>query len=80
MLKKKVAIVMGSSSDAAIMRPAASFLEKAGIEYDFLVVSAHRSPQWLFEYAGGIEQENIGVVIAGAGGGCTFARHDGRPH
>ncbi len=59
---------MGSSSDAEVMRPAAIALEKMGIESDFLVVSAHRSPHWMFEFAASVEERGIAVVIAGAGG------------
>lgn len=59
---------MGSSSDADIMRPAAIALEKMGIEHEFLVVSAHRSPGWMYEYAASLEERNVSIVIAGAGG------------
>lgn len=59
---------MGSSSDAEVMRPAAKVLENFGVDYEFLVVSAHRSPQWMFEYAGSVDKRGIKVVIAGAGG------------
>lgn len=65
---KKVGIVMGSSSDAEIMRPASAVLEKLGIVYEFLVVSAHRSPDWMYEYARSLEERNVGIIIAGAGG------------
>ena len=68
MQRKKVAIIMGSSSDAGIMLPAATILKHLGIDYDFLVVSAHRSPQWMFKYAEIIQEEKIALVIAGAGG------------
>lgn len=59
---------MGSSSDAAIMRPASRLLDKCNVPHDFLVVSAHRSPQWMYEFAANAESENIKVIIAGAGG------------
>lgn len=59
---------MGSSSDAEVMRPAALVLEKFGIEYDFMVVSAHRSPKWMFEFAANADENNVKVIIAGAGG------------
>jgi 5-(carboxyamino)imidazole ribonucleotide mutase len=65
---KKVAIIMGSSSDADIMRPAAVTLERMGIEHEFLIVSAHRSPGWMYEYAASLEERNVSIVIAGAGG------------
>ena len=59
---------MGSSSDAPVMKPAAEVLEKYGVAYEFKVVSAHRSPQWMYEYAAGVDAAGISVVIAGAGG------------
>src|SRR6478672_4036527 len=64
----KVAVMMGSSSDAPVMKPATEVLEKYGVPYEFKVVSAHRSPQWMYEYAAGIEAAGISIVIAGAGG------------
>lgn len=68
MEKRKVAIIMGSSSDADVMRPAATTLEKFGVEYEFAVVSAHRSPGWMYEYAKQAGSRNIKIIIAGAGG------------
>ncbi len=59
---------MGSSSDALIMSPAAIVLEQMGIEYEFVVVSAHRSPDYMYEYARALEERNISIIIAGAGG------------
>ena len=59
---------MGSSSDAEIMSAAARVLEQFGIEYEFTVVSAHRSPEWMFEYAKNAEDNGLKVIIAGAGG------------
>jgi len=59
---------MGSSSDADIMRPASEFLDRFGVEHEFMVVSAHRSPLWMYEFAGKIEENGIRVIIAGAGG------------
>lgn len=59
---------MGSSSDAPVMKPATEVLEKYGVPYEFKVVSAHRSPQWMYEYAAGVEAAGISIVIAGAGG------------
>lgn len=67
-MHKKVGVIMGSSSDAEVMRPAAAVLERMGIEYEFLVVSAHRSPDWMYEYARSLDERNIGIIIAGAGG------------
>lgn len=65
---KKVAIIMGSASDAPIMEAAKTVLERFGITYEFLVVSAHRSPQWMYDFAASLEERGIGIVIAGAGG------------
>ena len=65
---KKVGVIMGSSSDADVMRPAATVLERMGIECEFLVVSAHRSPDWMYEFARSLDERGIGIIIAGAGG------------
>ena len=59
---------MGSSSDAETMRQAATVLEKFGVSHEFMVVSAHRSPQWMYEFAANVDANNVKVVIAGAGG------------
>jgi 5-(carboxyamino)imidazole ribonucleotide mutase len=67
-MKNKVAVIMGSSSDAAIMKAAITVLEQFGIESEFAVVSAHRSPDWMFEFAKSAENKGIKVIIAGAGG------------
>ncbi len=64
----KVAIIMGSSSDAGIMNAAKDVLEKFGIETEFAVVSAHRSPEWMYEYAKSADKRGLKVIIAGAGG------------
>jgi 5-(carboxyamino)imidazole ribonucleotide mutase len=63
-----VGIIMGSSSDWDTMRPAAEALERLGIAHEVRVVSAHRTPDLLFEYAGGAEARGLEVIIAGAGG------------
>lgn len=59
---------MGSSSDAPIMRQAIEVLKKFDIGYEFSVVSAHRSPQKMFEYAATAEERGLKIIIAGAGG------------
>ncbi|KAJ1682590.1 hypothetical protein LUZ63_022197 [Rhynchospora breviuscula] len=64
----KVAVIMGSSSDAPVMQPAVDVLHQFGIDTEFTVVSAHRSPEWMFEFAKGAETAGFGVIIAGAGG------------
>ncbi len=68
MSNPKVGIIMGSSSDAAVMRPAKDILEQFGIPCEFTVVSAHRSPQLMFDYAAEASERGIKVIIAGAGG------------
>lgn len=63
-----VAIVMGSQSDWTTMKCAADALDKLGVAYDARIVSAHRTPARLVEFAGGAEAEGFQVIIAGAGG------------
>jgi 5-(carboxyamino)imidazole ribonucleotide mutase len=67
-MKPLVGIIMGSSSDWETMRPAAEMLERLGIPHEVRVVSAHRTPDLLFEYAASAEQRGLEVIIAGAGG------------
>jgi 5-(carboxyamino)imidazole ribonucleotide mutase len=68
MNKIQVGIIMGSSSDAAVMEKAVAVLKQFEIAYEFLVVSAHRSPARMFEYAETAEKRGLNVIIAGAGG------------
>ena len=63
-----VAIIMGSQSDWATMRHAAEALDALAIPYDARIVSAHRTPERLFDFAKGAKAEGFKVVIAGAGG------------
>ncbi len=63
-----VGLIMGSRSDWDTLRPAAETLEKLGIPYEVRVVSAHRTPELLFDYAGGAAARGLRVIIAGAGG------------
>ncbi len=63
-----VGIIMGSRSDWPVLRHAAEVLERLGVEYEARVVSAHRTPKRLYEYAEGAEARGIKVIIAGAGG------------
>lgn len=63
-----VGIIMGSTSDWDTMQHAAETLEQLGISHEVRVVSAHRTPDLLFEYAGEAEGRGIEVIIAGAGG------------
>ncbi|HTM67344.1 MAG TPA: 5-(carboxyamino)imidazole ribonucleotide mutase [Flavipsychrobacter sp.] len=68
MSKPLVGVIMGSSSDADVMRPAVNILKEFGIEVEFNVVSAHRSPQIMFDYAKEAVSKGLKVIIAGAGG------------
>jgi 5-(carboxyamino)imidazole ribonucleotide mutase len=63
-----VAIIMGSKSDWETMRHASETLQQFGVSHECRVVSAHRTPEWMAEYAGGAAERGIAVVIAGAGG------------
>ena len=63
-----VAIVMGSQSDWATMQRAAEALDQLGVGYDARIVSAHRTPQRLVQFAQGAADEGFKVIIAGAGG------------
>jgi 5-(carboxyamino)imidazole ribonucleotide mutase len=64
----KVAIVMGSKSDAEIMKAASDILEQFGVENETFVISAHRTPKTAFEFATSAESKGIDLIIAGAGG------------
>ena len=63
-----VGIIMGSSSDWETMRHAAETLEKLGIDHEVKVVSAHRTPKRLYDYAQSAKDRGLKVIIAGAGG------------
>jgi len=63
-----VGIIMGSSSDLKVMKDAADVLKELGIEFEMTVVSAHRTPELMFEYAKGAADRGLKVIIAGAGG------------
>ena len=64
----KVSIVMGSQSDYKTMHLAEKTLKKIGVSFETKIVSAHRTPKRMYDYALKAEQNNIGVIIAGAGG------------
>ena len=68
MATPQVGVVMGSSSDWEVMRHAADRLGEFGIRYETRVVSAHRTPDLLFEYAQAAAGRGLGCIIAGAGG------------
>ena len=67
-MKPLVGVVMGSRSDWETMRAATSILEQLGVPHEVRVVSAHRTPDLLFEYAATAETRGLHVIIAGAGG------------
>ncbi len=64
----KIAIVMGSQSDWPTMRCAAEVLEELGVASDVRIVSAHRTPDRMYDFARGAEAEGFQLIIAGAGG------------
>ena len=68
MEKPLVGVIMGSKSDAETMSEATRILSELGIAYEILVVSAHRTPDRMFEYAASAKDRGIEVIIAGAGG------------
>lgn len=63
-----VAVIMGSTSDWDTMSHAATALDELGVPYEKHVVSAHRTPQWMAEFAQAAEARGLEVIIAGAGG------------
>lgn len=69
----KVAVIMGSSSDYDIMSQAIQVLEEFGVEYEKKVISAHRTPDLMCEYAKSAKSRGIGAIIAGAGGAAHVA-------
>ncbi|MDA9562232.1 5-(carboxyamino)imidazole ribonucleotide mutase [Candidatus Pelagibacter bacterium] len=64
----KVSIVMGSQSDYKIMKLCEKTLKNLGVLFETKIISAHRTPKRMYEYALNTEKNNIGVIIAGAGG------------
>lgn len=63
-----VAIIMGSDSDLPIMKDACNFLDSMEISYEVKILSVHRTPEKAMEYANSLKENNIKVIIAGAGG------------
>jgi len=63
-----VGIVMGSRSDYEVLSPAVDILKEFGVAHEARIVSAHRTPDWLFKYAETARQRGLRVIIAGAGG------------
>lgn len=68
MSKAQVGIIMGSQSDLKVMKDAASFLEEMKIKFELTIVSAHRTPARMIEYASSARGRGLKVIIAGAGG------------
>lgn len=66
--KKLASIVMGSDSDWPVMKEAAEMLDKFSLGYEVDIVSAHRTPQKLFDFASNAHNRGVAVIIAGAGG------------
>lgn len=64
----KVGLIMGSQSDWPTMQCAAAVLDEMGVSYEAKVVSAHRTPRWMVEYASSAAERGLEVIIAGAGG------------
>ena len=69
----KVAVVMGSTSDWDVMKAACETLAELGIEYEKRVISAHRTPDLMFEFAKSARERGFGAIIAGAGGAAHVA-------
>ena len=66
--KPRVGVIMGSKSDWETMQHASATLRELGVEHECHVVSAHRTPEWMAEYARTAESRGLDVIIAGAGG------------
>ena len=67
-IKLKVSIVMGSQSDYKIMKLSEKTLKLLGVPFETKIISAHRTPKRMYEYGLNVEKNNIGVIIAAAGG------------
>ncbi|MFT4855404.1 MAG: 5-(carboxyamino)imidazole ribonucleotide mutase [Algoriphagus sp.] len=67
-MNPQVGIIMGSQSDLPIMAEAAAFLDELGVSYELTIVSAHRTPQRMIDYAESARQRGLRVIVAGAGG------------
>ena len=68
MAKPLVSVIMGSTSDLPIMQNAADLLEELGVPHEIRIISAHRTPDLMFEFASEAQGRGIKVIIAGAGG------------
>ena len=67
----EVGIIMGSTSDLPIMKEAAHILDQFGIEHEVKIVSAHRTPERMVDYAKSARERGLKVIIAGAGGAAV---------
>ncbi len=67
-MSKQVGVIMGSKSDLKVMSEAAKILEELGVNFELTIVSAHRTPHRMIEYAETARKKGIKVIIAGAGG------------
>ncbi len=67
-MSAQVSIIMGSDSDLSVMQAAADILKELGVSYEISIVSAHRTPERMFEFAKAAHTRGIKVIIAGAGG------------
>ncbi len=72
-MSAKVGIIMGSRSDWETMQHSSETLDALGISHETQIVSAHRTPDWLFEYATSAAERGLQVIIAGAGGAAHLA-------
>ena len=70
---KKIGIIMGSDSDLPVMKEAGAVLDALGVDYELTVVSAHRTPKRLMEYAESAASRGLEVIVAGAGGAAAGA-------
>ncbi|HUG43456.1 MAG TPA: 5-(carboxyamino)imidazole ribonucleotide mutase [Acidobacteriota bacterium] len=68
MNRPEVGIIMGSASDLSVMADAAEVLEELGVVFELTVVSAHRTPERMFQYAKGAAKNELKAIVAGAGG------------
>lgn len=68
MKKPQVAIIMGSDSDLPIMNAASETLNEFKVSHDILIVSAHRTPEWMYKFAKSAHKKGYKLIIAGAGG------------
>ena len=67
-MNPKVGIIMGSDSDLPVMQKAADILTELAVPFEIDIVSAHRTPQRMYDYASQAEEKGLDVIIAGAGG------------